>query len=148
MSKKLPPHNPPVTGWRSTSQPATVDAPALLSELRELIHSARQRVATVANAEQTMLYWRIGKRVAAENLIDGRAEYGKQILVTVSQQLEVEFGKGFGEKNVRRMVQFAEMFPDDVNCRITDTTIDLEPHHCLVALEQPFAAESTPKCAG
>jgi len=69
------------------------------------------RLATVANAEQTLLYWRIGKRVAAENLVDGRAEYGKQIVVTVSRQLETEFGKGFSEKNVRRMVQFAEQFP-------------------------------------
>jgi len=27
-------------------------------------------------------------------------------------KLEVEFGRGFGEKNLRRMVQFAEIFPD------------------------------------
>lgn len=113
MSKKLPAHNPPLTAGRSTSQPATVDAPSLLSELRELIHSARQRVATVANAEQTLLYWRIGLRIHTEILGGDRAVYGGQIVVTVSRQLESEFGRGFGEKNVRRMVQFAELFPDE-----------------------------------
>ena len=72
-----------------------VDAAGILAELRKLIHSARQRVATVANAEQTLLYWRLGKRITLENLTVGRAEYGKQILATVSQELTTEFGRGF-----------------------------------------------------
>lgn len=116
-SKKLTSLNPPLTGGKlkgtgGLGRAGEGFAP-LLSELRELIQSARQRVATVANAEQTLLYWRIGKRVAAENLVEGRAEYGEQIVATVSRQLEVEFGKGFGEKNVRRMIQFAELYPDE-----------------------------------
>jgi hypothetical protein len=90
-----------------------VDAAGILADLRELIHSARHRVATVANAEQTLLYWRLGKRIRTEVLGGDRAAYGGQIVVSVSRQLEAEFGKGFGEKNVRRMVQFAEVFPDE-----------------------------------
>jgi predicted nuclease of restriction endonuclease-like (RecB) superfamily len=98
-----------------TSAPgvAAVDAAGILADLRELIHSARRRVATVANAEQTLLYWRLGKRIRTEVLGGDRATYGGQIVVSVSRQLEMEFGKGFGEKNVRRMVQFAEVFPDE-----------------------------------
>jgi len=30
----------------------------------------------------------------------------------LSAQLEQEFGRGFGEKNLRRMIQFAEAYPD------------------------------------
>ncbi len=41
-----------------------------------------------------------------------RAEYGKEIVVTVSRQLVSEFGEGFTDKNLRRMIQFAEAFPD------------------------------------
>lgn len=92
---------------------ATVDAAGILAELRELINSARHRVATVANAEQTLLYWRMGRRLSTEVLGGDRAAYGEQIVATVSRQLESEFGKGFGEKNVRRMIQFAELFPDE-----------------------------------
>jgi hypothetical protein len=88
-----------------------VDPAVILADLRELIHSARRRVATVANAEQTLLYWRLGKRIHTEVLGNERATYGGQIVVSVSRQLEMEFGRGFGEKNVRRMVQFAEVFP-------------------------------------
>jgi hypothetical protein len=47
-----------------------------------------------------------------ENLQGGRAAYGKQILVTVSRELTVEFGAGFGYARVNRAVQFALFFPD------------------------------------
>jgi hypothetical protein len=61
------------------------DAAGILADLRELIHSARRRVAMAANTEQTLLYWRLGRRILKENLSEGRAEYGKQILATLSQ---------------------------------------------------------------
>ena len=41
-----------------------------------------------------------------------RAEYGKQICATLSNQLVAEFGRSFAEKNLRRMVQFTEIYPD------------------------------------
>ena len=62
-----------------------VDEASLLADLRALIQSARQRVATVANATQTLLYWHVGRRLSKENLQDGRAAYGKRILATVSR---------------------------------------------------------------
>ena len=41
-----------------------------------------------------------------------RAEYGKRIVSTVVLQLEKEFGRSFNEKNVRRMMRFADVFDD------------------------------------
>ena len=38
---------------------AVVDEANLLTDLRSLIQAARQRVATVANATQAMLYWHV-----------------------------------------------------------------------------------------
>ncbi len=73
----------------------TVVTSGILADLHELIQSARLRVATAANAEQMLLYWRLGKRIASEKLTDGRAEYGKQIFATLSQKLVAEFGNGF-----------------------------------------------------
>jgi len=60
-----------------------------------------------------MLYWRIGIRVQREILRGKRANYGEKIVAAVATRLEGEFGRGFGEKNLRRMVQFAEEFPDE-----------------------------------
>jgi predicted nuclease of restriction endonuclease-like (RecB) superfamily len=85
----------------------------LISDLRQLIDETRSRVAIKVNAEITLLYWRIGLRIRTEVLDDERAEYGKQIVSTVSRQLIEEFGKGFDTKNLFRMIQFAELFSDE-----------------------------------
>jgi predicted nuclease of restriction endonuclease-like (RecB) superfamily len=90
-----------------------VDSDALLSDIRILIEEARSAVAIAVNSGLTMLYWRVGKRINQTILKGDRAEYGKQIIATLSQELTSEYGKGFGEKNLRRMVQFAEMFADE-----------------------------------
>lgn len=99
---------------RTASQPpAVVDEAGLLSDLRALIQSARQRVATVANSTHTMLYWHLGRRLLKENLQDGRGAYGKRILATVSQQLCAEFGEGYSYSQLTRMVRFAETLVDE-----------------------------------
>ena len=85
----------------------------LFQELRLLIIEARQDVARQVNSGLVLLYWRMGKRIRQDILKEKRAEYGEQILYAVSAQLVREFGTGFAEKNLRRMVQFAEVFPDE-----------------------------------
>mgnify|MGYP000996216127 FL=1 len=85
---------------------------SLITDLRTLINEARNKVALIVNTEITLLYWHIGKRINEEVLGNQRAEYGRQIVSTLSTQLTEEYGKGFNEKNLRRMMQFAELFPD------------------------------------
>ena len=103
----------PKTGGALPAAPEPIDEARLLSEIRELVHSARQRVATVANASQTFLYWNIGHRLLAEDLVEGRAEYGRRILATLSQELTAEFGPGFSYSALTRMARFAELFPEE-----------------------------------
>ena len=86
---------------------------ALLREIRALIEDARRQVAHAANAGLTIAYWRIGKRLLTENLTDGRGEYGQQILASLAQQLERDYGKGFSYSALTRMARFAELFPDE-----------------------------------
>ena len=86
---------------------------SLIKDLRQIIEQARGHVAATANYELTMMYWHIGERINREVLGNQRAEYGKQIVAQVAQQLQAEFGKkGFEERTIRRMMQFAQMFPD------------------------------------
>jgi predicted nuclease of restriction endonuclease-like (RecB) superfamily len=86
---------------------------ALVLDVRELILSARQTVARGVNAALVLLHWQIGQRIRVEILHEKRAEYGEEILATVSQQLTAEFGNGFSRFNLSRMIQFAEAFPDE-----------------------------------
>lgn len=85
----------------------------LINDLEQIIDSARQRVAVTVNAELTMMYWHIGERINREILGNQRAEYGKQIVSTVATQLQELYGtKGFEPRTIRRMMQFASLFPD------------------------------------
>jgi predicted nuclease of restriction endonuclease-like (RecB) superfamily len=86
---------------------------ALLGDIRQLIDAAYGRAATAVNSELTLLYWRIGERIHTQTLAGQRAEYGQEIVPTLSAQLVRDYGRSFTEKNLRRMVQFAEVFPDE-----------------------------------
>ena len=106
----------PATPTRELSQSLVVPGAAVVgvlsAEVGELIRAARQQVAQAANAALTTLYWEIGARIRRDVLKDERAEYGAEIVAALGRHLEGQFGRGFGEKNLRRMVQFAEAFPD------------------------------------
>ena len=84
----------------------------LLGDLRELIAHARGTVAQAVNSALVQLYWHIGQRIRRDILQDERAEYGKQILGTLSQALVAEFGSGYDRTNLSRMVKFAEYFAE------------------------------------
>lgn len=86
---------------------------SLLGDIRQLIDAARQRVATEVNAELTLLYWQIGKRIGVETLKGERAEYGEHIVATLARQLTTDYGRGWSEKQLRHCLRFAETFPDE-----------------------------------
>ena len=92
---------------------AIVPTPTLLDDVRKLILEAREETAQAINAALTLTYWHIGDRIRRDILQEKRAEYGEEIVSALGRQLETEFGGGFGEKNLRRMMQFAEAFPDE-----------------------------------
>jgi len=85
----------------------------LIKDLKQVVEHSRSQVAATVNSAITLMYWHIGERINREVLGNERAEYGKQIVATVSQQLQEHFGsKGFDAKSIRRMMQFADLFPD------------------------------------
>lgn len=84
----------------------------LLAEIRQLIDAARARVAVAVNAELTLLYWQVGQRIGHEVLRGRRAEYGKEILASLSRQLTQEYGRGWTERQLRYCLRIAEVFPD------------------------------------
>src|SRR5262249_27010168 len=97
-----------------TYEAATLVAPAkLVGDVCRMIEASRESVATAVNAELTRLYGRVGARIRTEVLRDARAAYGEQVIVALAQKLEHDYGRGFSEKTLRRMVQFAEVFPDE-----------------------------------
>lgn len=84
----------------------------LFSEIRGLIEQSRQNVALAVNAEITLLYWHVGKRIKTEIIKDERAEYGKKLIAGLSEQLTLEYGKGWSKRHLHHCIRIAEIFPD------------------------------------
>jgi len=83
-----------------------------ISEIKLILERARQRVYSSINREMVDAYWEIGKRIVEEEQKgEKRAGYGKEILKTLSTELSTEFGKGFDERELRRIRQFYLTFP-------------------------------------
>ena len=94
-----------------TTVPALAGSP-LLADVRGLILQAREQVARAVDARLSTLHWHIGDRIRRDILKERRAGYGEQIMSSLATQLEAEFGRGFGRRNLFRMIRFAEVFPD------------------------------------
>ena len=85
----------------------------LLLDVCQLIEEGRQQLSYAANAAVTYTYWRVGRRINTDVLKNKRADYGKQIVVSLARQLAAQYGKSYEEKNLRRMMQFAQIFDDE-----------------------------------
>lgn len=92
---------------------AAIHNMVLLTDIRTLIDTARQRVARAFNAELTFLYWQVGQRLRGEVLADERAEYGKQIIQSLAAQLTALYGQGWSEKQLWHCLRLAETFLDE-----------------------------------
>jgi hypothetical protein len=84
----------------------------LFQEVRELIDTAKHRAAVAINAEITLLYWQVGNRIHTEILQGQRAEYGKQIVVSLSKRLTQAYGRGWSERQLNYCILIAEIFPE------------------------------------
>jgi predicted nuclease of restriction endonuclease-like (RecB) superfamily len=114
---------------------------ALFTDIARLIDESKSYVAYTANATLTYLYWKIGKRINDDILNNKRAEYGKQIVVSLSRQLVSDYGNNFEDKNIRRMIQFAVAFPEEAI--VVSLTRQLSWTHiiALIPLKQPMQRE-------
>ncbi len=84
----------------------------LYNRISNLIENAKKNVAIKVNNEITLLYWNIGKDITENVLNNQKAKYGKSVIRKLSKRLVVEYGKGYGERNIFRMLKFYDYFPN------------------------------------
>ncbi|GAB1669454.1 PDDEXK nuclease domain-containing protein [Mannheimia haemolytica] len=83
-----------------------------VNEISQLIQSSKQRMTVAVNAELTLLYWHIGKRINDYILQGERAEYGQEVVKNLAQSLTEQFGKGWSKRHLNYTMQFAATFPN------------------------------------
>ena len=108
MSKKKRPTTPKSVPAKLAAAPVPGE---LLADVRTLVEQARDGTARAVNSALVLLYRSIGHRIRRDILQDKRADYGKQILGTLSHELAAQCGRGFTCGNLTRMVGLTEVFP-------------------------------------
>jgi predicted nuclease of restriction endonuclease-like (RecB) superfamily len=104
---------PPVTKTKASGRAVVLAAQSdLFATVSGLIEEARRTLASQANSTTVFLFWRIGQQVNSEILHHRRADYGQKIVSTLATQLVTSYGRSFEVRNLRRMMQFAEQFPE------------------------------------
>lgn len=84
----------------------------LVKDIKDLINSSQDRAIRAIDNERVLLYWNIGKRII-EELQQGqdRADYGKEIIKNLSNDLQPDFGSGYSIRQLELMRQFYKTFP-------------------------------------
>jgi len=89
-----------------------IDENSLFTQISKIIEKRKNRAGMYANREVTLMYWEIGRYIGSVLLGGERAEYGKKILATLSQDLIRKYGSGYEYSKITRMIKFAELFPN------------------------------------
>lgn len=109
----------------------------LLDSIRTLLADGRKQVATAVNTAMVQTYWHIGRLIVEdEQQGESRAEYGKQVLKSLSASLTQEFGKGFDASNLRNMRLFYLAFP---NCDALRHNLSWTHYRTLTRIESESA---------
>ncbi len=86
--------------------------PTLVTDIKAIIASSREKAIRAIDHERTLMYWHIGKRIFEEEQSGkDRADYGTYLIKYLSQQLQPEFGTGFSVRQLERYRQFYRVFP-------------------------------------
>ena len=91
---------------------------ALFGRVVSILEQARGNVVRAVNTNMVLAYWLIGREIV-EALQGGeeRAEYGRQVLETLSRALAERYGKGFSVTNLKYFRLFYQAFADRLAIR-------------------------------
>lgn len=130
-----------VLGDRNGVAPAGKSGKGLFSEISGMIAAAKERVAVAVNAELTMLYWNVGNRINKEILGEQRADYGKRIVIELSDSLTMEFGEGWTSRQLFYCMRFAETFPDSKIVNTLCSQLSWSHFRLIFPIDDPLKRE-------
>lgn len=79
----------------------------LYSDIKAILTNARKQTYHAINFAMVESYWMIGQAIVQhEQQGKSRAAYGKHVLKELAARLSADFGKGFDERELRKMRQF------------------------------------------
>lgn len=84
----------------------------LFKDIAYIIEQGKLQVSNQVNSVLTITYWHIGNTMNNHILHNDRAEYGERLVESIAADLVKHYGRSYTLRNLRRMMQFAQVFPD------------------------------------
>jgi len=126
---------------KKTTLSAEINIDNLYQNITHLIDVAKARVVTQVNQALVITYWQIGKIIKTELLYDERAEYGDSTMKRLAEKLVQEYGNGFGQRNLFRMVRFYQQFSDSEILTTVSAKLSWSHFVELLKLDDPIKQE-------
>lgn len=119
----------------------TNDAPKLLNSIIGLIDQTRHVVAKTVNQELTLLYWNIGKTINDDILKNDRADYGKKLVLNLSNALSNRYGSGFNKRNLHSFIKLNTIIQDITIVHTLCAQLSWSHIRNLIYIENPIKRE-------
>ena len=95
------------------NKPSTESMQSLVGEIKQIIHDARAHAIRSVDFCRVQMYWAIGQRIVEkEQQGKERADYGTYLIKRLAQEIEPEYGSGFGERQLKFCRQFYKTYPN------------------------------------
>src|SRR3989344_1097585 len=88
------------------------DYSELIGKISELVNQSKTELAKTINTKIVQTYWTVGKYIVEyEQKGKVRADYGSELMKTLSRELSAKLGKGFSRSNLQNMRIFYLSYP-------------------------------------
>jgi len=115
---------------------------SLVTDIQNILHTARTKSYAAVNFAMVEAYWQIGRRIVEEEQRGkGRADYGAQLIQSLSKSLTDDFGRGFSGANLRSFRQFYLTFPDAEICYTLCSKLSWSHCRLIMRVDNPKARE-------
>ncbi len=85
----------------------------LIQQIHGIIATAKDRAIRSVDTERVLMYWQIGKVIFEEEQQGkDRAEYGRSLIKSISDEFQPQFGSGFTIRQLEMNRQFYCTFPN------------------------------------
>lgn len=86
---------------------------SLVADVRNIIEEGRRHAFAAAGQIAILTYWNVGRRIVEEEQQgNARADYGKNLIPALADRLTIEFGTGYGRRNLAYYRKFYLEFSD------------------------------------
>ena len=121
------------------NKPSTESMQSLVGEIKQIINDARAHAIRSVDFCRVRMYWAIGQRIVEkEQQGKERADYGTYLIKRLAQEIEPEYGSGFGERQLKFCRQFYKTYPKGNALR---SQLNWSQYRMLIQISNPEKRE-------